>query len=138
MDRLYAFLNPVTEGLTREVVVSNRFAGEDGEPVPFKIKALTQEESDAIRNRSRRRDRKGKPTEEVNHSEFASRMVLAATVEPDFSSKELCDKFGVLDPLQVPGRMLLAGEFSALLGAITNLSGFDRDSLEALEEEAKN
>lgn len=65
-------------------------------------------------------------------------MVLAATVEPDFSSKELCDKFGVLDPLQVPGRMLLAGEFSALLGAITNLSGFDRDSLEALEEEAKN
>ena len=30
--------------------------------------------------------------------------VVAATVEPDFSSKELCDGCGVLDPLLVPGK----------------------------------
>lgn len=138
MDRLSAFLNPATGEETREVMISKRFLGEDGSPVPFTIKALTQEESDAIRRQSRRRDKKGRPLEEIDTAEFASRMVLAATVEPDFSRRELCEKFGVLDPTQVPGKMLLAGEFSALLGAITKLSGFDRDSLEALEEEAKN
>ena len=60
-------------------------------------------------------------------------MVVAATVEPDFRAKELCDAYGVLDPLLVPGKMLLSGEYAKLLRAITELSGF-----EDMEDEVKN
>ena len=53
---------------------------------------------------------------------------------PDFRSEELCKAYGVMDPLEVPGRMLLAGEYERLSREILSLSGFDDD----LEEQAKN
>lgn len=56
--------------------------------------------------------------------DFTRRMVVAATVEPDFSGKELCDGCGVLDPLLVPGKLLLSGEYARLVKEITKLSGF--------------
>ena len=59
--------------------------------------------------------------------------VVAATVEPDFSSKELCDGCGVLDPLLVPGKLLLSGEYARLVKEITKLSGFTEQ-----EDEVKN
>lgn len=48
MSKLSAFLHPVTTSEEKEVVISNRFQDESGQPVPFKIRALTQEENDAI------------------------------------------------------------------------------------------
>ena len=47
----------------------------------------------------------------------------------------MCEAYGTLDPMQVPGKMLTAGEFAALLDAISELSGFDA---ETPEDEAKN
>ena len=55
------------------------------------------------------------------------------TVEPDFSGKELCDGCGVLDPLLVPGKLLLSGEYARLVKEITKLSGFAEQ-----EDEVKN
>ena len=56
-------------------------------------------------------------------------------MEPDFSSKELCDGCGVLDPLLVPGKLLLSGEYARLVKEITKLSGFveQEDVLQHLE-----
>ena len=137
MSKLSAFLHPVSLQEEREVIVSNRFQDESGKPVPFKIRSLTQEESDAI-SRKCRRSRKvnGQAQEYLDSTEFSRRMVVVATVEPDFSSTELCEAYGVMDPLLVPGKMLLSGEFARLLRAITELSGFDAN--EDVEQEAKN
>lgn len=135
MGNLSAFLHPAVPAAEKEVFVSDRFRDEKGKPVPFKIKALTQEENDAISRQCRRTKMvNGQPVENLNTSEYSRRIVLAGTVEPNFASKELCDHFQVLDPAQVPGKMLLAGEFSRLMKAIMELSGFGGD----LEEEAKN
>lgn len=135
MGNLSAFLHPAVPAAEKEVFVSDRFRNEKGKPVPFKIKALTQEENDAISRQCRRTKMvNGQPVENLNTSEYSRRIVLAGTVEPNFASKELCDHFQVLDPAQVPGKMLLAGEFTRLLKAIMELSGFGGD----LEEEAKN
>jgi hypothetical protein len=46
MNNLSAFLNPVQSTEPVEVVISRRFPGEDGRPVPFKIRPLTQEEKE--------------------------------------------------------------------------------------------
>lgn len=134
MSNLSAFLHPVVSQETEEIVISNRFQDENGKPVPFKIRALSQEENEQIAKLSRRTKKiNGQTQEKLDSAEFSRRMVVAATVEPDFTSREMCDAYGVIDPLMVPGKMLLAGEFSRLLQAITDLSGF-----ESTEDEIKN
>ena len=135
MSRLSAFLNPLPIQREKEVVISSRFADEEGNPVPFKIRALTQEENDEIvRQSTHRRKADGQWQESLDNIEFSRRMVVAATVEPDFRSDELCKACGVLDPLLVPGKLLLSGEYARLVREITALSGFDADA----EDEAKN
>ena len=134
MSKLSAFLHPVTAGEEKAVVISKRFVGEDGQPVPFKIRALTQEENDAITKRATRQIKvDGGVREKLDSVEFSRRMVVEATVEPDFKSVELCGHYGVADPTLVPGKMLLAGEYAALLKEITKLSGFRN-----VEDEVKN
>ena len=134
MSKLSAFLNPVKPE-AKEIIISDRFRDEDGNVVPFKIRPLTQEENDALVRKARRtRTVNGTTQEYVDSSVLSKATVLAATVEPDFSSKEVCDAYGVLDPAMVPGKMLLSGEYAKLMQAITDLSGFNLDA----EDEAKN
>lgn len=134
MSKLSAFLNPVTSGEEKEIVISNRFLDENGAPVPFKIRALSQEETDTITKKATRQMKiNGQTTEKLDSVDFSHRMVVAATVEPDFTSKEICDHFGVMDPLLVPGKMLLSGEYAKLMQEISALSGFND-----LEAEVKN
>ena len=87
-----------------------------------------------IRLSTRRVNVRGQKVERLDNGEYGRRVVVAATVTPDFRSEELCKAYGVMDPLEVPGRMLLAGEYERLSREILSLSGFDDD----LEEQAKN
>lgn len=135
MSKLSAFLHPVTTQEEKEVVISKRFLDEKGNPVPFKIRALTQEENDKITKQATRRTKEsGQSVERLDNADYARRIILEATVEPDFRAKEMCDRYGVLDPLQVPGKMLLSGEYRKLMDAILELSGFG----DPLEDEVKN
>lgn len=135
-SKLSAFLHPVKMQEEKEVVISGRFQDENGNPVPFKIRSLTQAENDAIASKSRRtRKVNGQMQEYLDPVENSRRIVVAATLEPDFSDRELCEAYGTMDPLEVPGRMLKSGEYSKLLSAIMDLSGFD---LNSVEDEAKN
>lgn len=127
MSKLSAFLNPVSAEQEREVVISNRFQDEHGDPVPFRIRAITQEENDKIVNSCKRRLKNGEET--VDTRLLGRKLVVAATVEPDFRSTEMCEHFGTLDPLEVPGKMLLSGEYSRLMEAINDLSGFNDDAV---------
>lgn len=48
MSALSAFLHPAVPTEEKELVISKRFLGADGKPVPFKIRALTQEENSSL------------------------------------------------------------------------------------------
>ena len=135
MSNLSAFLHPVLAE-DQEIIISDRFRDEKGKPVPFKIKALTQEEVDAITKSCTtvRRDKAGRESRSFDSARFTKALVVAGTIEPDFRAKEICDAYGVVDPLLVPGKMLLAGEFAKLGDEIAKLSGIDDEP----EEEAKN
>lgn len=136
MSKLSAFLNPVSVVEEKEVIISNRFLDEGGEPVPFKIRSLTQEENEALVKKSQEIKKvNGQTQKQMDNTKYSRLLVMAATVEPDFSQKEICDKYGVLDPALVPGKMLLAGEYAKLVEEITRLSGFEEDQI---GEEAKN
>lgn len=136
MSNLSAFLHPVTMQEEKEVVISKRFLDEDGNPAKFKIRSVTQDEADTLLKQSTRtmKKRDGSMEQTVDDQNFNRRLIVAATVMPDFRAKELCDAYGVLDPLLVPGKMLFSGEFSNLLREILDLSGLT----DSVEDAAKN
>lgn len=136
MSNLSAFLHPVTVQEEKEIVISRRFLDEDGNPARFKIRSITQDEADALLKQSTRtvKKRDGSLERTVDDQDFNRRLIVAATVMPDFRSTELCDAYGVMDPLMVPGKMLFSGEFSNLLREILDLSGLGG----SVEDEAKN
>lgn len=133
MSTLSAFLKPVKTTIEKEVVISDRFVGDDGKPVPFKVRAISQEENDAlVRAATKTRNEGGQRMERLDSVEYAQRLIVAATVSPDFRAKDICEAYGVVSPLMVPGKMLLSGEYNRLMKAITELSEFD----EAAQDEA--
>ena len=134
MSKLSAFLNPVKPE-EKDVYISDRFRDEDGNVVPFRIRPLMQEETDAITRKATRHVKiNGVSQDQLDTSVFSRLMVLASTVNPDFSSTEMCEFYKVLDPSMVPGKMLLSGEYAKLMQEITDLSGFNV----GVEDEAKN
>ena len=133
MSTLSAFLKPVKTTIEKEVVISDRFVGDDGKPVPFKVRAISQEENDAlVRAATKTRNENGQRVDSV---EYAQRLIVAATVSPDFRAKDICEAYGVVSPMMVPGKMLLSGEYNRLMKAITELSEFDEA---AQDEDVKN
>lgn len=137
MSTLKAFLQPSVAGQTREVIVSERFKGEDGKTVPFVIQAISQEENDRLSRQSQVKENvKGQRIERLDRSLYTKRLILACVKEPDLRSKEICDYYGTIDPLDVPGKMLSVGEYGLLVDAIMDLNGV-KDAQEKLEE-AKN
>lgn len=133
MSTLSAFLKPVKTTIEKKVVISDRFVGDDGKPVPFKVRAISQEENDAlVRAATKTRNENGQRVERLDSVEYAQRLIVAATVSPDFRAKDICEAYGVVSPMMVPGKMLLSGEYNRLMKAITELSEFD----EAAQDEA--
>jgi len=137
MSNLSAFLNPATLEITKELTVSDRFLDEDGKPAKIIIKAITQDENERLIKLSTRTTKdRGQVIENLNRREYQARLIISCSVEPDFSQMELCAAYGVVDPLEVPGKMFLAGEYAKLVRAIMDINGF-RD-VEELDEGAKN
>lgn len=126
MSKLSAFLHPVTQHLEQEIIISDRFLDEKGNPVPFKIRALRQDENEALVKLHTIPGKGGAPGK-LDQMGYSRGVIVAATIEPDFSSREMCDAYGTLDPAEVPGRMLMAGEYAKLSNAILQLSGFKED-----------
>lgn len=149
MSKLYDFLHPVATQEEKDVVVSKRFIQRDeqGNPVldeqgntiprPFRVKAISQAENDALVKAATTsyRDRTGTKTTNFDRLKYTRSLVVTGTLDPDFRDKELCEGFGVLDPEMVPGRMLYAGEYQRLADAIAELSGIGDEDV---EDEAKN
>lgn len=138
MSKLNAFLHPVEGPIQeKEIIISKRFLDENGKPVPFKIRSLTQDENERLMKKATKKKKvNGQEVEYRDDMQYSREIVLAATLEPDFSSEEMCKAYGVLDPSLVPSKMLMTGEYQRLVAAITDLSGLN-DS-EDVFESAKN
>lgn len=136
MSKLTNFLleNSV-ENITEEVVISDRLKDENGEFLKFKIKALTPDEFSDLQKECTVVGKKGKVS--FNSKAFNERLIVNNTLEPDFKDANFIKQANCISPEQVLNKVLLAGEVSALVEAITKLSGFDSD-LDSLRAEAKN
>lgn len=139
MAVLDAFLNPLPMEETKKVVISKRFVGEDGKPVPFVIRTITNEENIALNKKCRRVEFvRGQRYESFDSIKYQNALIVACTVTPDFRDADLCKRYGTFDPLDVPSRMLNAGETGALVDAIMRLNNLLGQDVEEIEDEAKN
>lgn len=133
MSSLKAFLNPVKIE-NKEIVVSNRFQ-EDGKPVPFIIKPISEKDNGQLMKKHTRKDKSGR--EHLNRTAYAHALVAEAVLFPDLKNKELQEAHGVLGEANLLTTMLTIGEFSKLSIAVTEHSGLDEDISEIIDE-AKN
>lgn len=139
MGVLNAFLNPTAIDDTKKVIVSKRFVDENGEPVPFEIRAISQEENHRITKRhTKGKVVNGNKVDVFDTEGYTNALIVRCTVQPDFADAEMCKAYGCIDPESVPARMLRAGEYTALVQAIMQFNGFDPDAKLKDEEEAKN
>ena len=67
---------------------------------------------------------------------YTKRLMLECVKEPDLNDSELCKYYGVIDPLEVLGKMLSIGEYQKLSAEIMSINGL-KTKKEKLEE-AKN
>lgn len=141
MGDIKAFLQPPVMNETKEVIISQRFKDEKGNPVPFVIRAIDQETNDRLYSQSLKKVKSnGMIYRELDDNRYGKLLVNACVVTPNFKDAELCSYYKTANPLDVPGRMLTVGEYNALVFAIKELNGLvtSEDEFNELEEEAKN
>ena len=140
MGDIRAFMQPPVMEETQEIVISKRFNGADGKPVPFIIRAIDQATNDKLlAQATKKKKRDGQVLQELDNEKYGKLLVSACVVEPDFKNSDLCAYYKTVNPLDVPGRMLSVGEYSKLDKAIKDMNGVvtSEDEIEELEEEAK-
>lgn len=126
-------MHPV-QAENREVIVSNRFQ-ENGKPVPFVIRPITQQENEEFIRKHTKRDKKG--NEVFDRINYNRELTATAVVEPDLNNADLQKRWGTLGAPKTLAKMLYVGEFATLMQAALDLSGLDKDINEDIEE-AKN
>lgn len=134
MSSLNAFLHPEQVG-NQEVIVSERFK-ENGKPVPFVIRPITQTENEVLIRQNTKKSKKNEQGE-FDRVAYQHSLVAAAVVEPDLENAELQKAYGVLGAPKLLTKMLYIGEFAILMQAVQELSGLDTD-INGDIEEAKN
>ena len=83
MSSLSVFLNPVKEE-NKKVIVTKRYLDEEGNPVPFEIRAITQAENKKLMKKHTKRDKRG--IEVFNRAEYMAEFVASAVVFPDLNN----------------------------------------------------
>lgn len=135
MSVLQAFLNdnPIDRGITKEIVVSERFKDEEG-LLKFTIRSLTENEMESINKACMKYGKKGKVEFETN--KYNCMVAIKGTVDPNFNDSDSIQALGCTIPSDYIKKVLLPGEITRVADEIQNLSGFK--DLEELKDEAKN
>ena len=140
MSSLQAFFaQNVRSEIVEEVIISDRFKDENGKPIPWKIRALTEGEVEEIRKAARKyiKGKGGQRIPETDPDEFAAKIAVASVVFPDLKNAELQKSYGVLGAEDLLKKMLLSGEYATLIQKVQEINGFDKD-INDLVDEVKN
>jgi hypothetical protein len=138
MSSLKAFFSQnVRPATVEEVVVSDRFVGENGKPIPWKVRALTEAENEQLRRASMQPPRKKGDAPEILPDAYLAKVTVASVVFPDLKDAELQQSYGVLGAEELLKKMLLPGEYARLVQKVQEVNGFDRN-INELVDEVKN
>ena len=140
MSSLQAFFaQNTTAEITEEVIVSDRFKDENGKPIPWKVRAITEAENEQLRKAAMQHVKGpgGRRMAEIQPEVYMAKVVVSSVVFPDLKNAELQKSYGVLGAEDLLKKMLLSGEYARLVQAVQEINGFDKD-INELVEEVKN
>ena len=127
----------------RRVTVSKRFV-KDGKPIEWEIRAITNDEDEALRKTFMRRvpapgkaGKRGQYVQDFDGNSYMSALCAACVVYPDLNDAALQDSYKVKDAEALLRAMLTPGELTDLAAEVQTLCGFDISMAERVEE-AKN
>lgn len=122
-----------------EAPISKRFTDEEGNIIPFKMRPITTERIDQIESLNTRKTRfRNQQQEKVDYARFIAQVAVETTIYPDFRSEELRQAYKTEDPIEVAKSVLhVGGEYANWISKASEINGFN-DTLEDLEEAAKN
>lgn len=137
MSSLQAFFaQNVRSEIVEEFVVSERFKDENGKPIPWKLRTLTEAENEELRKAATQyvKGKGGQRVPEVKPELYLAKIAVASVVFPDLKDAELQKSYGVVGAEDLLKKMLLAGEYAALIQKAQEINGFDRDINEAIDQ----
>jgi len=118
----------VTEEI-EEVKLGGRF-----KDFKFKIKPVSGKDFNKFKEECRTIKKKKVTFDDAKFNEL---VITKCCIEPNFNDIQAIEKAGVKTPGEFINKVLKAGEIVDLSNAITELSGFDQDT-DDIVEEAKN
>ena len=130
MNSLNAFLHPIVVE-NQEVVVSNRFV-EEGKPVPFIIRPISEKENGLLVKKYTRKDKSGRDV--FDRTEYAHALVASAVVFPELDDAELQKRYNVIGETSLLTTMLNVGEFALLSHKVSELSGLNQNINKDMDE----
>lgn len=138
MATLKGFLNPIKVE-ERDVIISDRFIGEDGQPLPFRIKPVGNDVMSALEQEAvEQTTGKGKSVGiKTDTRKYINGLLAASVVSPDLDAVDIQDAYGASSARELIDKMLLAGERNRLLEAVNEINGLDKN-LDDMVKEAKN
>ena len=121
------------------IPVSNSFVDEDGNPILWEVRQLSNDEMKYIKKTcvKQNRDKRGNVTVETDTDKMVGLMAAMSTVYPDLKNAELQNSYGVMGEVALLEAMLSVGELLAYQQEINRINGFDV-SFDDKVEEAKN
>lgn len=122
-----------------EYVASKRFVV-NGEPVPWKLRVLSNDELDTIAKRNTKvvPIKASRETKKVfNNEQFTMDMTLATVVYPDLNDEMLQTSYGAIGAEDLLKKMLTPGELSDLYLAANQANDFNVGMNDRIKE-AKN
>ena len=137
-ENLSAFLKQNVEVVNEtEYVASKRIKDANGEPIAWKIKILTTDETEKMRKKHTKRitDRITRQSEERFDTTAYNEELISKTITyPNLYDAELQDNWGVTEPVDLVKAMLTPGEYADLLAAATEAQGFDAGMKDKVKE----
>ncbi len=122
-----------------EYVASSRFVIK-GNPVPWKITPITNDENEALVNRCKHKQFVPGTREavvRVDQEEYAASLICACVTYPNLNSEQLQTSYGAVGAADLVKKMLTPGEYQDLFSAVMQANSFDIGMDEKIKK-AKN
>ncbi|MBM6747924.1 hypothetical protein H5995_01310 [Megamonas rupellensis] len=108
-----------------------------GEPFLIKLQAVHPQRYTEIQSMAVDLNKKGH-INNVDIYKQNTHMILASLVEPNIKDRKLLEHFKAATPVDLIGKLFLAGEIDEINKKINELSGFNDEETEKIKDEVKN
>ncbi|MBN3523102.1 phage tail assembly chaperone [Paenibacillus apiarius] len=132
----YFFAQNAEPNTEMTFAVSTRFKNEEGEPVAWTLRSMSEVENEQCRKAATKqvKGKGGVVTPEIDFNEYTAKLIVASVVYPDLKNAELQQSYGVMGAEALLRKMLLPGEYTALLQQVQTLNGFNQDTNDLVNE----